>query len=241
MIQLDNLMLEVYCWCWHNRATSSFKLSFLLFAWAMEASWRAFSHAAFLDYRMIKCVAWRANSSEKLVQIWGKRSLGHKHFGTHCLDKPNGQPCQTSASLAAINLTTMAPAERPPPWFCEKDSSSSFVAPWRQVGVGLHMFLLPSGWSWHFRLIYDSSGGGVGQKNCIWLHQPPMMSALMPPSLSAFMSALNVALTAALKRKPWKTMHSRHTGKRPPKHSSGKAPLRADPCGTTGQKWLSQA
>ena len=39
--------------------------------------------------------------------------------------------------------------------------------------------------------------------------------------MSALKSALNVALNAALKRKPWKIMHSRQTGKRPPKHSSG--------------------
>ena len=39
--------------------------------------------------------------------------------------------------------------------------------------------------------------------------------------MSALKSALNVALNAALKRKPWKTMHSRHTEKRPPKRSSG--------------------
>ena len=50
----------------------------------------------------------------------------------------------------------------------------------------------------------------------------PLLSALtVRPYCPPLMSALNVALNAALERKPRKIMHSRQTGKRPPKHSSG--------------------
>ena len=48
----------------------------------------------------------------------------------------------------------------------------------------------------------------------------PGVRPYCPSLMSALKSAINVALTAALKRKPWKTMQSRHMEKQPPKHSS---------------------
>ena len=101
------------------------------------------------------------------------------------------------------------------PFFSKK---SSFLLPLR---VGLHMFLLPSGilafladlWQfWRRRWPGE-------------VHLTPLAALYVhpwcPPLMSALKSALNVAFDAALERKTWKTMHSRHTGKRPPKHSSG--------------------
>ena len=91
----------------------------------------------------------------------------------------------------------------------------------------------------------QSSGSGIGKEKPLGPISRPCCPPLLcapscPPLMSALKSAVNVALNAALKRKPWKIMHSRQTGKRPQNtpRATPWAPLRADPCGTAGQKRL---
>ena len=62
----------------------------------------------------------------------------------------------------------MASAEHPPPLFCEK-CSSCFVAP-LEWGIAHVLENAKRDLGAFFRLICDSSGGGVGQAKRTWPH-----------------------------------------------------------------------
>ena len=76
----------------------------------------------------------------------------------------------------------------PPRWPLQSTLRPYFAKCFHQsllpLRVGLHTCSCCQAGSWHLRLIYDASGGGVGQKKCTWPTSRPWRPRLL--------SALNV-------------------------------------------------